>query len=226
MYDTIVTFLTDTILALGYPGIGALMFIESSFVPFPSEVVLPPAGYLAAKGQMNAYLAFAAGVTGSLFGALFNYTIAVYLGEPFLRRYGKYFFVKEAALDRAERFFNDHGEISTFVGRLVPVVRQLISIPAGIARMNLRRFALFTSLGAGIWCAILVYIGYLHGTHEEALKAAVVSAAATKAFLYLVPVLVVLVGGYVIWYRRRKSARAAGAAGPAGAVRAEGAATE
>lgn len=225
MYDTIVSFLTDTILALGYPGIGVLMFIESSFVPFPSEVVLPPAGYLAAKGQMNAYLAFAAGVTGSLLGALFNYTIAVYLGEPFLRRYGKYFFVKESALDRSERFFKDHGEISTFVGRLVPVVRQLISIPAGVARMNLRRFALFTSLGAGIWCAILVYIGYLHGMHEEALKAAVVSAAATKAFLYLVPVLVLLVGGYVVLHRRRRSQKAR-AAGAAGAVGAEGAASE
>ena len=216
MYDTIVTFLTDTILALGYPGIGALMFIESSFVPFPSEVVLPPAGYLAAKGQMNGYLAFAAGVTGSLFGALFNYTIAVYVGEPFLRRYGKYFFVKESALDRAERFFADHGEISTFVGRLVPVVRQLISIPAGVARMNLRRFALFTSLGAGIWCAILVYIGYFHGTHEEALKQAVLSATATKAFLYMVPVLVLLVGVYLVWHRRRVAARAAGAVGADG----------
>lgn len=220
MYDTIVTFLTDTILALGYPGIGALMFIESSFVPFPSEVVLPPAGYVAAKGQMNVYLAFAAGTLGSLFGALFNYGIAVYVGEPFLRRYGKYFFVKETALDRAERFFADHGEISTFVGRLVPVVRQLISIPAGVARMNLRRFALFTSLGAGIWCAILVYIGYFHGTHEEALKQAVVHATATKAFLFMVPVLALLVVGYVIWHRRRV------AAGAARAVPAEGAANE
>ena len=144
MYDTIVKVLTETILALGYPGIGALMFIESSFVPFPSEVVLPPAGYLAAKGQMNGYLAFGAGTLGSLLGALFNYTIAVYVGEPFLRRYGKYFFVKATALDRAELFFADHGEISTFVGRLVPVVRQLISIPAGVARMNLQE------LGQGV----------------------------------------------------------------------------
>jgi len=226
MYDTIVRILTDTILALGYPGIGALMFIESSFVPFPSEVVLPPAGYLAAKGQMNAYLAFGAGTLGSLLGALFNYTIAVYVGEPFLRRYGKYFFVKATALDRAERFFADHGEISTFVGRLVPVVRQLISIPAGVARMNLRRFALFTSLGAGIWCAVLVYIGYFHGTHEEAMKQAVVSATATKAFLYMVPVLALLVVGYVVWHRRKVKARAAGAAGAARAGQAEGGASE
>lgn len=206
MYDTIVHFLTETILTLGYPGIGVLMFIESSFVPFPSEVVLPPAGYLAAHGQMNGYGAFLAGLLGSLGGALFNYSVAVYVGEPFLRRYGKYFFVKERALDRAEQFFNAHGEISTFVGRLVPVVRQLISVPAGIARMNLRRFALFTALGAGIWCAILVYIGYLHGTHEDALKEAVIAASATKAFLYLVPALALIVVGYVIWHRRRTAA--------------------
>ena len=160
------------------------------------------------------------GTLGSLLGALFNYTIAVYVGEPFLRRYGKYFFVKATALDRAELFFANHGEISTFVGRLVPVVRQLISIPAGVARMNLRRFALFTSLGAGIWCAILVFIGYLHGTHEEAVKEAA-GTAATKAFLfYVLPVLVLLVVGYVIWHRRRV------AAGVAGTVRAEGTATE
>lgn len=205
MYDTIVHFLTETILALGYPGIAGLMFIESSFVPFPSEVVLPPAGYLAAKGQMNGYLAFGAGLGGSLAGALFNYFLAVRVGEPFLRQYGKYFFVKEKALDRAEAFFNDHGEISTFVGRLVPVVRQLISVPAGLARMNLRRFALFTSLGAGIWCAILVYIGYFHGQHEDALKDAVVKASTTKAFLILLPVLAVIVVGYVIWHRRRRA---------------------
>jgi len=205
MYDQIVHFLTESVLALGYPGIGVLMFIESSFVPFPSEVVLPPAGYLAAHGQMNAYLAAAAGLTGSLAGALFNYGLAVWVGEPFLRRYGHYFFLKTQSLDRAERFFRAHGEISTFVGRLVPVVRQLISIPAGVARMSLRRFAVFTSLGAGIWCAILVYIGYLHGSHEDALKAAVVRAATTRAFLYLFPVLLLLVGGYVLWNRRRRT---------------------
>ncbi len=204
MYDTIVHFLTETILALGYPGIGFLMFIESSFVPFPSEVVLPPAGYLAAKGQMSAAAAFAAGLGGSLLGALFNYYIAAVVGEPFLRKHGKYFFVRPAALDKAERFFADHGEISTFVGRLVPVVRQLISVPAGIARMNLKLFALFTSLGAGIWCAILVAIGYFHGQHEEALKEAVVHAATGKVLMVLLPTLALLVTGYVVWYRRRR----------------------
>lgn len=203
-YDAIVAFLTDTVFALGYPGIAALMFIESSFVPFPSEVVLPPAGYLAAQGRMDPYLAFAAGLMGSLAGAWFNYFIALRVGEPFLRRYGRYFFVKEASLDRAERFFGRHGEISTFVGRLVPVVRQLISVPAGLARMSLARFSAFTAMGAGIWCAILVYIGYLHGTHEEALKEAVVKAETGRVFLYLLPVLAVLVAGYAFWYRRRR----------------------
>jgi len=216
MYDTIVHFLTETILALGYPEIGFLMFIESSFVPFPSEVVLPPAGYLAAKGQMSAAAAFAAGLSGSLLGALFNYYLAIFVGEPFLRRYGKYFFVRPEALDRAEKFFSDHGEISTFVGRLVPVVRQLISVPAGMARMNIRRFALFTSLGAGIWCAILVAIGYFHGQHEEVLKEAVVKAATTKVLLVLLPVLIILITGYVIWHRRRSKTALSESGAPAG----------
>lgn len=202
MFQTFVTWLTDTILALGYPGIGLLMFVESSFVPFPSEVVLPPAGYLAAKGQMNLWVALGAGLLGSVLGGLFNYYLAMALGEPFLRRYGKYFFVKPSALDRAEAFFRRHGEISTFVGRLVPVVRQLISVPAGMARMHLGRFVAFTTLGAGIWCAVLVYVGWLLGRHEDALRAAAVHSYTSRALLFMLPVLLLMVLAYVVWYRR------------------------
>ncbi len=207
MFDAVVTWLTNTILGLGYPGITALMFIESSFVPFPSEVVLPPAGYLAAKGQMNAWVAAGAGLTGSLLGALFNYYLAVWVGEPFLRKHGRYFFVSTQKLDRAEAFFRRHGEIGTFLGRLVPVVRQLISVPAGLARMHLGRFAAFTALGAGIWCAILTYIGFLLGRHEETLRVAAVHTYTRRALLYLLPVLALILVGYVLWYRRRRSTR-------------------
>ena len=205
MFEAVIRWLTDTILVLGYPGITVLMFIESSFVPFPSEVVLPPAGYLAAKGQMNAWVAVGAGLLGSVLGALFNYFIAVWVGEPFLRKHGRYFFVTNDKLDRAEAFFRRHGEIGTFMGRLVPVVRQLISVPAGIARMNLARFIGFTALGAGIWSGILVYIGLLLGRHEETLRVAAVHAYTRRALLYLLPLMVLMLTVYVFWYRRRRA---------------------
>ena len=154
----------------GYAFIFAFMAIESSFIPFPSEIVMIPAGFLAARGELTLHaplpdlaLACAVGLAGSLAGAYFNYFLSSRLGEPFLRRYGKWFFVKPAALDRACEVFNRYGGVTTFVCRLVPVIRQLISIPAGLARMPLGRFTLFTGLGAGIWTAILAAVGYALG---------------------------------------------------------------
>ncbi len=206
MIHSVVQWLVETVSALGYPGIVALMFIESSFLPLPSELVMPPAGYLAAQGRMDPVLAVLAGTLGSIGGALFNYWFAVTVGEPFLRRYGKYVLVREHHLDRTEAFFARHGEISTFVGRLLPVARHLISIPAGMARMHLRRFVAFTALGAGLWCAVLVYIGWFLGRHEAVLREGVVKAYSTQAVLYMLPGLAVLLVGYVVWYRRRKAA--------------------
>jgi membrane protein DedA with SNARE-associated domain len=205
MLHSIVQWLVEAVSALGYTGIILLMTIESSFIPFPSELVMPPAGYLAAQGRMDPLLAVLAGTFGSILGALFNYWFAIRVGEPFLRRYGKYFFVSAEHLDRAEGFFARHGEISTFIGRLVPVVRQLISIPAGMARVPLGRFVVFTAVGAGIWCGILVYIGWFVGRHEATLVEGVVKAYSTRAFLYLLPVLILIVVGYVFWYRRRRT---------------------
>ena len=164
----------DTFAALaplwGYAFIFAFMAIESSFVPFPSEIVMLPAGFLAARGELTLHvpaadlaLAIAVGVIGSLAGAYFNYFLSRWLGEPFLRRYGKWFFVKPEALDRAEEVFNRYGAVTTFVCRLIPVIRQLISIPAGLSGMPLGKFTLFTGLGAGIWTAILAATGYVLG---------------------------------------------------------------
>ena len=164
----------DTFAALaplwGYAFIFAFMAIESSFVPFPSEIVMLPAGFLAARGELSLHvpaadlvLAVAAGVAGSLAGAYFNYFLSRRLGEPFLRRYGKWFFVKPEALDRAEEVFNRYGAVTTFVCRLIPVIRQLISIPAGLSGMPLGKFSFFTGLGAGIWTAILSATGYVLG---------------------------------------------------------------
>ncbi len=186
---------------LGYPGIVAMMFLESSFFPFPSEVVIPPAGYLASRGEMTLPLVIAAGIAGSLLGALFNYWLAVRLGRPVLLRYGRYVGLTPRAFDRVERFFRSHGEISTFVGRLVPGVRQYISFPAGLARMPLLPFAAYTCLGAGIWVVILAFIGYLVGNNQE-----LIARYSHRSFLYLAPALVLLCLAYV-WRHRRRSAR-------------------
>jgi membrane protein DedA with SNARE-associated domain len=211
MLESIVTWLTETIFRLGYPGITLLMALESSFFPFPSEVVLPPAGYLAAQGRMNGYLAFGAGLAGSLIGALFNYWLAMHLGRPllqrFLKRFGRYLFLPQSGLERSENAFRKHGEISTFVGRLIPGIRQLISLPAGLARMNLGRFALYTSLGAGIWCAVLTYIGWYLGRHfSGGLSQEMVHRYTTWALLALIPVLAATITVYVIRHRKRSRA--------------------
>jgi membrane protein DedA with SNARE-associated domain len=204
-FASFVAWLAETIFTLGYPGIAALMALESSFFPFPSELVMPPAGYLAAQGRMNGLAVLAAGTLGSVAGAVFNYVIAVRLGRPLLHRYHRFLLIKEASLDRAETFFRQHGEISTFVGRLIPVIRQYISLPAGLARMRLDRFALYTALGAGIWCAILTWIGWYLGQHADALQGDQVERYVKLAFMVLLPVLVLLVGVYVIRHRRNRA---------------------
>lgn len=195
--------LADTILALGYPGIIVLMAIESSVLPLPSELVMPPAGYLAAKGQMNGVLAVLAGTLGSVIGALVNYALALYVGEPLLRRYGKYVLISARSLDKTEAFFRRHGEISTLIGRLLPVVRHLISIPAGVSRMRLTKFIGFTALGAGIWCAILTYLGWLIGKHGQQVEAVIGSYVHHTLLSYILPAVVVLLGAYLFWNRRR-----------------------
>jgi len=170
MLHDIVNFVVDTVGSLGYIGIFMMMFLESSFFPFPSEVVMVPAGYLAYKGEMNIYLAIFSGVAGSLAGALFNYFLAIKYGRSFLVKYGKYFFIKEETISKMEEFFKNHGHISTFSGRLIPAVRQYISFPAGLARMNLLIFSIYTSLGAAIWVVILTLLGYYLGDNEALIK--------------------------------------------------------
>ncbi len=173
MLETIAAHL-DSIAALaptwGLVFIFVFMAIESSFIPFPSEVVMIPAGFLAARGELGVaspigavLIAILVGVVGSLAGAFANYYLALWVGKPFLEKYGKYFFVKKEPLERACELFNQYGAATTFVCRLVPVIRQLISIPAGIARMKLSSFTLFTALGAGIWSAVLAFAGYAIG---------------------------------------------------------------
>lgn len=198
MLQTMVQWLVETIGTLGYPGIFLLMAVESSVIPFPSEVVMPPAGYLVSQGKMNPWLVVLAGGLGSLTGAYANYYGARYLGRPLLLQYGRFIGLAEAKLDRAEQFFAQHGEISTFVGRLIPVIRQLISVPAGLARMNHARFALYTTLGASIWCAVLAWIGYIIGDNQE-----MIAAMSRQAVAWALTGCLALVAGYLYWQKRR-----------------------
>lgn len=194
MLHNIVDFIVQTVGTLGYSGIFIMMFLESTFFPFPSEVVMIPAGYLVHKGEMNMAMVLFCGISGSLAGALFNYYLAIYVGRAVLIKYGKYFFIKESTIQKAERFFENHGHISTFSGRLIPAVRQLISFPAGLARMNIVSFSIYTTLGASIWVVILTLLGYYIGDNEALVKE------------YLSTIIYVLLGlialGVVIYYKR------------------------
>ncbi len=205
MIESAIQWLIETISTMGYPGIVLLMAIESSVFPLPSEIVIPPAGVLVAQGRMSAVLVVLCGTLGSVLGALANYALAGWLGRPLLHRYAKYFLVREASLDRTEAFFRKHGEISTFVGRLLPVIRHLISLPAGISRMPLGRFSLYTGVGAGIWCSILTAIGWYLGSRAEALGNEDFRRYSTRAVLVMLPILFVVVALYVYVQRRRGS---------------------
>ncbi len=210
MLDSFIDWLLNLFRGMGYPGIVALMAVESSFLPLPSELVMPPAGYLAAKGEMSFALAVACGVVGSVTGALANYGLAWWLGRAFFLRLGRYALITEKGLDRSERYFAAHGEISTFLGRMLPVVRHLISIPAGIARMHLGRFVLFTGLGALVWCTILTWIGWFIGSREDVILEVLNQEArryAGRAALIVLPFLALIAAGYIWWYRRRAAQR-------------------
>ena len=151
---------------LNYWVITLLMTIESSFIPFPSEVVVPPAAYMAAQnGEQNVFLIILCATLGACLGALINYYLAYFLGRPIVYKFansriGHMCLIDEEKVKVAEQYFDRHGAIGTFIGRLVPAVRQLISIPAGLARMKMSRFLLYTTLGAGIWNSLLADIGY------------------------------------------------------------------
>jgi len=190
--------LVDLIFDWGYVGIFLLMAVESSFIPFPSEIVLVPAGYLASKGDMSVGAIMGSALGGSLVGAFINYYLALTLGRKMLQKYGKYFFIKENALDKMDSFFQKHGHISTFTGRLIPGIRQLISIPAGLAKMNLVQFSLYTTLGAGMWAFVLTMLGYFIGENQELIDTYL------KQITMVVLVVIVLFVSWYAYYQKNK----------------------
>jgi membrane protein DedA with SNARE-associated domain len=195
--------LVDGIGALGYPGIVLLMALESSVFPVPSELVMPPAGYLAATQKMDLLVALACGTFGSLIGAYVNYVVASRVGRWIFVRYGRWVLLSSRSLERTERFFARHGEIATFIGRLFPVIRHLISIPAGLARMRLDRFILFTGAGAAIWCSVLLGVGWLIGKAGGTLNRDQVALHTRHVVVLMIPISIALVAAYVWWQRRR-----------------------
>jgi len=166
----IVDFIVNIAREFGYWGIFIMMFLESTLFPFPSEVAMIPAGYLAAKGEMNLGFAIFVGTAGSLLGAMFNYFLAKKYGRKGILKFGKYFFFTEEKLQMVEEYFRKHGSFSTFVSRLIPGIRQLISLPAGLAKMHLGKFSFYTVAGAGIWVAVLAFLGYFIGENEALIK--------------------------------------------------------
>lgn len=180
---------------LGYIGIIVLMFLESSFIPFPSEIVMIPAGYLAQQGKMKFLLVILFGIIGSVLGALFNYYVGYKLGRPFLYKWGRYMLIDNKKLAWLEEKFNIHGEIITFIGRLIPGIRQYISFPPGIASMNKKKFIIYTAFGASIWITILSSLGYFIGENIEVVNAYL------KEITYGLLVFVVIILAIYWWIR-------------------------
>ncbi len=171
LFDTVINWYMGHI---NYGTITFLMAIESSFIPFPSEVIIPPAAWKAAQGELNIYLVVLFGTIGALIGALFNYYFALFLGRAIVYRFaeskvGRLMLLSREGVEKAEAYFVRHGKTSTLIGRLVPAIRQLISLPAGLARMKMKDFLLYTFIGSGIWNIILAVLGYSLYSQKELL---------------------------------------------------------
>ncbi len=202
LFSNLISLILSVIDQLGYVGIFIGMTIESSFFPFPSEIILIPAGALVAQGKMNFLYVFLAGILGSLAGAIINYFIAFSLGrkavDSLIKRKGIFIFLSQKKLKQSDDYFKSHGEITTFIGRLIPGIRQIISLPAGFSKMNLSKFLLYTFLGASLWSIILIIIGFFFGSDANILVKNV------TLLILIISLIIVLI--YYL-FRRRKHNR-------------------
>lgn len=189
----------------GYLGIIVLMAMESSIFPVPSEIVIPPAAFLAAQGQMNIYGVIAAGTFGSWLGAAASYWVALWLGRAVIARWGRYFFLNEAKLERAERWLHRYEQGGIFFARLLPVIRHLISFPAGLIRMNFAKFSFMTIVGSAIWCSVLAWFGQTVITQQmiesKNVSALVTAVKQSQNFHYILFAIVALTLLYFIVMR-------------------------
>lgn len=189
-------FIVATISLLGYSGIVLLMAIESACIPLPSEIIMPFSGYLVSTGQMNLWLVGIAGAVGCVLGSLVAYWVGSKGGRPLIEKYGRYVLVSRHDLDMADRWFANHGEIIVFVSRLLPAIRTFIAFPAGVARMNLTRFVIYTFAGSLPWCLGLAYIGQKLGekwNQDDTLR------TWFHRFDFLIGIVGVLLAGWWIW---------------------------
>ncbi|MGB8507766.1 MAG: DedA family protein [Pyrinomonadaceae bacterium] len=201
-------FIVAVISALGYGGIVLLMAIESACIPLPSEVIMPFSGYLVYTGRFNLWAVGVAGAVGCVLGSLVAYWVGVYGGRPLIEKYGRYLLVSSHDLDLADRWFSRYGEVIVFASRLLPVVRTFIAFPAGVARMNLTRFVVYTFLGSLPWCLGLAYVGQLLGAQwdkNDALK------TWFHRFDFVIGIIIVLAAVWWVW-RHIKNSRAPHAA--------------
>ena len=197
-------YLLDFSLSIGYIGTFIWMVIESSFIPWPSELLLIPQGVLIQQNKLSFLLVFIAATLGSLVGALINYFLALYLGRRtvnrLISRYGTFLLLNDEKIEKVDSFFNKHGEITTFIGRLIPGIRQLISLPAGFGRMNLLRFSFFTALGAGIWSLILISLGVFFGNNSH-----IIEQNINLITLLIISFSLIIILLYVLISRKKKS---------------------
>jgi membrane protein DedA with SNARE-associated domain len=198
-FQEAVNWLVATVEQMGVVGIFIMTFLESTFMPIPCEIVMIPAGYLIHQGAFEWYIVWPVSIVGTIGGASFNYLIACYLGRKLFLRYGKYFLMTPEKLANLEAFFARHGVFSTFIGRLIPGIRHFISFPAGLARMDVRKFILTTALGGGLWMGILLLLGYHIGANKELLMQYMPLIKGGVALF-----IVLLTMGYV-WRQRRRN---------------------